>query len=102
MFPEMEVVEGRLPPRARERLGAILEENHEDIVLAELAVGLMVNRMTGRWGAVGKPTGLIFGGGDQDHVGRALKGGWGDAAGGMGLRRCRISARRWPRGGTME
>ena len=29
--------------------------------------------MTGRWGAPGKATGLISGGGDQDQVARALK-----------------------------
>ncbi len=46
IFPGMEVVGGRLPPRPRERSGAILKENHEDIVLAELAVGLVVNCMT--------------------------------------------------------
>ena len=73
IFPGMEVVGGRLPPRARERSGAILKENHEDIVLAELAVGLVVNSMTGRWGALRKATGLISGGGDQDQVARVLK-----------------------------
>jgi len=74
IFPGMEVVGGRLPPRARERSGAILKENHEDVVLAELAVGLVVNRMTGRRGALGKATGLISGGGAQGQVGRALRG----------------------------
>jgi len=74
IFPGMEVVGGRLPPRARERSGAILKENHEDVVLAELAVGLVVNRMTGRRRALGKATGLISGGGAQGQVGRALRG----------------------------
>src|SRR5262249_6755857 len=74
IFPGMQVVEGRLTPRASEGSRATLQEHHENIVLAERAVGLVVNRTTGRWGALGKATGLISGGGDQDQVARALKG----------------------------
>ena len=45
----MKLVGGRRLPHSGERSAVVLKENHEQVILAELVVGLVVNRLPRRF-----------------------------------------------------
>lgn len=74
IFPGMRMLGGRRPPHSGERSAVVLKENHEQVLLAELVVGLVVNRLPRQFQRPGRARGVISGGGSADQMQRVLKG----------------------------